>query len=184
MLKGLCREKTGQTDRKYVLESQKTLNGRPTWRGFSFSSIQWNKNKTQWEIIDTKNQVTTLSMRSKEFPIGEGIWNLESKDICLENPDGNKLKLMLSNCGQYEYSCSDGSCIPIQKKCDFVPNCWDEENCQLLNDEKMKGYDSNLPEIVLDEKGNILRKIVKISITIKETRLSCFNVKTNCLISR
>ena len=116
--------------------------------------------------------------------MGESIWELESNGICSENPDSNKIKLRLSNCGQYEYSCSDGSCIPIQKKCDFVPNCWDEENCQLLNDEKMKGYDSNLPEIVLDEKGNILRKIVKISITIKETRLSCFNVKTNCLISR
>ena len=107
----------------------------------------------------------------KEFPIGEGIWDLESKDICLKHPQDNKLKLMFSNCGQLEYSCSDGTCIPIEKKCDFVPHCWDrgdELNCQLLNEENMEDYDSNLPAIALDEIGNILKKVIKLSITIKE----------------
>ena len=78
---------------------------------------------------------------------------------------------MFSNCGQFEFSCSDGTCIPIEKKCDFIPNCWDkgdETNCQLLNDENMQDYDSNIPDIVLDKRGNILKKIVKVSTTIKE----------------
>ena len=32
----------------------------------------------------------------------------------------------------------------------------------------MQGYDSNIPDIVLDKSGNILKKIVKVSTTIKE----------------
>ena len=163
--------KTGKTDRKYVLHPQNTLNGRPTWRGFTSNSIQWNNNKTQWEITDAQSKDPIFSTKMQAFPVGEGIWDLESEDICSEHPDGNKLKLMLSNCGQYEFSCSDGTCIPIEKKCDFVPNCWDrgdEIDCQLLNDENMQDYDSNIPDIVLDKRGNILKKIVKVSMTIKE----------------
>ena len=122
-LKGMCVEKKGDIDRKFVLKTKNTVNGRPRWTGFLSSSIQWNQNKTQWEIINTKSNDTIASMRNKKFPVGEGIWYLELNDICLENPKGNKLTLMLSNCGQYEYSCSDGTCIPIEKKCDFAPNC-------------------------------------------------------------
>ena len=120
---------------------------------------------------DEERNETIASMRNKEFPVGEGVWFLESSDICLENPNGNKLQLMLSKCGKYEYSCSDGTCIPIQKKCNFVPDCWDngdEMNCQLLNNESMEGYDSHFPDIGLDEKGNILKKTIKVSIEIKE----------------
>ena len=69
-----------------------------------------------------------VSIKMQVFPVGKGIWDLESKDICSEYPDGNKLKLMLSNCGQYEFSCSDGTCIPIEKKSDFIPNCWDKRD--------------------------------------------------------
>ena len=77
---------------------------------------------------------------------------------------------MFSNCEQFEFSCSDGTCIPIQNKCDFVPDCWDnrdELNCQLINNKNMEGYDSNLPDIVLDNNGKIMRKILKVSITIE-----------------
>ena len=41
-------------------------------------------------------------------------------------------------------------------------------NCQLLNSEKMVGYDSNLPDIVLDKTGNLFKKTIKVSTTIKE----------------
>jgi len=170
-LKGMCVEKEGNIDRKYVMKPKNIKDKRPTWRGFSANSIQWNENKTRWEINETENNETIASLRKKDFPVGEGIWDIESDNICLEKPKNDKLKLMLSNCGQYEFSCSDGTCIPIEKKCDFVPNCWDkgdEMNCQLVNNEDMEGYDSNIPDIDLDETGNILKKIIKVSTTIKE----------------
>ena len=104
--------------------------------------------------------------------MGKGIWELEFS-ICKQNTDGLKVHLMFSNCGQFEFSCSDGTCIPIEKKCDFVPDCWDkgdEINCQLLNNKDMEDYDSNLPDIVLDNQGKIVKKMLKVSVTIKEIK--------------
>ena len=139
-LRGMCPEKNGEIiDRKYVLRLENILNGRPAWRGFSSNSIQWNNNRTRWEITNTGGNKMIASSLSKEFPVGKGIWELGSSNICQENAVSLKVELMFSNCGQFEFSCSDGTCIPIQKKCNFVPDCWDngdEIDCQLLNKNK------------------------------------------------
>ena len=173
-LRGMCAENKGEIiDRKYVLRLENILNGRPAWRGFSSNSIQWSNNKTRWEITNTARDEIIVSFAAKEFPIGKSIWELESSNICQENTEGLKVELMFSNCGQFEFSCSDGTCIPIQKKCNFVPDCWDkgdEIDCQLLNNKDMGGYDSNLPDIVLDSKGKIMKKMLKPSVTIEEIK--------------
>ena len=53
-LRGMCPEKNGEIiDGKYVLRLENILNGRPAWRGFSSNSIQWNNNRTRWEITNT-----------------------------------------------------------------------------------------------------------------------------------
>ena len=107
---------------------------------------------------------------NNEFPLGGNIWKLESEDICDEKPKAS-LFLMLSKCNFFEYSCSDGSCIPIEKKCNFVPDCWDgadEQHCEILSVEKMKGYKSDRPDIILNEARDIVKKPVNISITITD----------------
>ena len=71
------------------------------------------------------------------------------------------------------FSCSDGTCIPIENKCNFVPDCWDkgdEIDCQLLRKRNMEGYDSNLPDIVIKNEGKLLKKMVRVSITIEEIK--------------
>ena len=167
-LRGMCEENSEIIDKRYVLRLESTLNGRPSWSGFSSNNIQWNKNKTRWELTNRNTNEIIASMKNKAFPVGEGIWALGSNNICIENQD--RVILVLSNCGEYEFSCSDGTCIPIQKKCDFVPDCWDkgdELNCRLLNDESMEDYESSIPDIVLDDAGKIVKKTVRLSVTIK-----------------
>jgi hypothetical protein len=53
---------------------------------------------------------------------------------------------MLSKFNDTEYSCADGSCIPILEKCNFVPNCRDvkdEESCPKLSFRNAGGYKSD-----------------------------------------
>ena len=53
------------------------------------------------------------------------------------------------------------------------PDCWDkgdETNYQLLNNKDMEDYDSNLPDIVLDNQGKIMKKKLKVSVTIIEIK--------------
>ena len=170
-LKGMCTEKGKSVDRKFVMRLENTLNRRPTWRGFSSSSIQWNNEMTRWEMTDTTTEEVIASLSSREFPVGEGMWKLHSRNTCIKPPNNLEQKLMFSNCGQFEYTCSDGTCIPIHKKCDFVPDCFDkgdEKNCQLLHNENLEDYDSNIPDIILDKSGKIQKKNIKISLLIKE----------------
>ena len=64
-LKGMCEEKETSIDRKYVLRLKDNVNTRPVWQGFLSNNIEWNNNKTRWEIIDTGNSKTIASLRKK-----------------------------------------------------------------------------------------------------------------------
>ena len=144
-------------------------------RGKDIQPIAFNgiRIEPDGSLPNTARDKIIASSVAKEFPIGKNLWELESSIICKENTYSLKVYLMFSNCGQFEFSCSDGTCIPIQKKCDFVPDCWDkgdEINCQLLNNKNMEDYDSNLPDIFLDNEGKIVKKMLKVSVTIKEIK--------------
>ena len=76
---------------------------------------------------------------------------------------------MMSKGSKLEYSCSDGSCIPIGWKCNYVPDCWDggeEENCTILHLENMGGYKQESPDIDFDDARDIIKKHVMISTNI------------------
>ena len=172
-LKGLCAKTVDIIDRKYVLQTMRVLHGLPVWKGFSSSLIQWNVSSQRWEIFDSDSNKVMASLTTKvDFPTGANSWQLEGENIChLPSTPESGLKLMLSSCGRFEYSCSDGTCIPIESKCDFIPDCWDkgdEKHCHLLNMENMGDYDNDLPAIVLDDDGGIVKKKVKLSVIIED----------------
>ena len=79
------------------------------------------------------------------------------------------MRLMFSKCSKSEYSCSDGSCIPLSWKCNYIPDCWDggdEENCTILRLEGMENYDSFSPNVWFDRQGKIGRAPIRISVNI------------------
>ena len=67
-----------------------------------------------------------------------------------DSPACNNMKpynitLKLSGCGEEEFTCSDGQCIDINKRCDQIVHCRDEsdeEDCRLLV--LKKGYNKNI----------------------------------------
>ena len=82
------------------------------------------------------------------------------------------MTLMLSRCSKDEFPCTEGSCIPLTKKCDFARECsdgYDEIDCLTL-DEKWLGtsYDSSLPHIVPNIDGKLSTTPVNVSLTIEE----------------
>ena len=145
------------------------MNGLPVWKEFSSSLIQGDETSQRWEISDNDSNQVMASLNTKvDFPTGANSWKLEGENACHL---ASNLKLMLSSCGHFEYSCSDGACIPIESKCNFIPDCWDkgdEKHCRLLNMENTGDYDDNLPAVVLDDDGDIVKKKVKISVIIED----------------
>ena len=73
--------------------------------------------------------------------------------------------MMLSMCKEFEFSCSDGSCIHIDLKCNYVADCFDnsdENECSTLNLEGMETYDVGILDIFTNKE----KKIINMSIDI------------------
>ena len=170
-MKGLCvTEKKNSIDSKYVFRPKNLIDGRPIWKGHSSSMINWSEEKQRWVLSNRISKEVIASMRGESpFPIGNNKWELHSENTCEDQSGNNQLQLKFSKCKMLEYSCSDGTCIPIELKCNFVPDCFDggdEKQCPVLMKSYLEGYKSDLPHIKVDKKGQIIKKYVEISIDI------------------
>ncbi|XP_045131153.1 uncharacterized protein LOC123516112 [Portunus trituberculatus] len=89
-----------------------------------------------WVWHNTITNVTMAVLRSEhndEFPVGRLTW--EAKEEVCQDPPGDRI-LTLSSCTKDEFTCTDGFCIPFQKRCDLKFDCedkTDESFCDIIN---------------------------------------------------
>ena len=60
------------------------------------------------------------------------------------------ITLKLTGCADHEFTCDDGQCVDIGKRCDQIINCRDEsdeQDCSIL--ELKSGYNKMIPPFVL-----------------------------------
>ena len=77
--------------------------------------------------------------------LGRTSWMIERDSPACNNMKPYNITLKLSGCGEEEFTCSDGQCIDINKRCDQIVHCRDEsdeEDCRLLV--LKKGYNKNI----------------------------------------
>ena len=77
--------------------------------------------------------------------LGRSSWLIESDHSACNNMLPYTATLKLCGCGEDEFTCSDGQCINITRRCDQIVHCRDksdEEDCRLLVLEK--GYKKNI----------------------------------------
>lgn len=77
------------------------------------------------------------------MPMGRRLWHLETT-VC--NQLSGSRTLVLTPCLSTSYTCDDGTCIPLQHRCDFKYDCLDrsdEANCDIIS--KPVDYKLDLP---------------------------------------
>ena len=115
--------------------------------GITSSQISFNYAANLWELNVRGKKEKTVGRADTGFDslmLGRTSWMIESDSpACNNRPYTTSLKL--SGCGEEEFTCSDGQCINIAKRCDQIVNCMDEsdeEDCRLLV--LKKGYKKNI----------------------------------------
>ena len=137
-LRGLCQD--SRHDRVYILEKDGQL--KPFFKGLSTTIIRWNSTKLHWHLdhLRYKTQGFFYDETKKEYPIGRRQWLLDDRKCDLND---DLTWLTLTSCSQSEYTCTDGTCIPLEYRCDLKADCIDrsdEEDCRKVTIWKIIKY--------------------------------------------
>ena len=135
--------------------------------GYQSASITY-RNK-QWVLSDSRKNVTAkTNATQKSYALGKNNWTI-SGDRCSGAEEYATL-LKLSACKEDEFTCNDGHCVKMKKRCDQLKHCSDgsdEMGCKLLDLDE--GYNKLIPPLLIDGKAVlvnvslILHKIVAIN---------------------
>ena len=92
--------------------------------------------------------------------------------VCNDDKTNLQMDLILSKCKDGEFSCNDGTCIDINKKCNIVNDCFDSSDeimCSLLS---MKDYGADynpfMADISFGENDSIIPENINISMNLEK----------------
>ena len=93
--------------------------------------------------ITQKNELQNdyLKLNNSIFPYPNGLQEWTEYVDSTETPE--KLKLFLSACDATQFTCADGSCVSLSRRCDNTPHCEDrsdEQDCTVLDEGVLKRY--------------------------------------------
>ena len=174
--------------------------------GKTATRIFYDDTSGQWVLTNEVFNVTAVSRASKiSYLLGKHKWTISNDAFeCNEGKPYTTL-LKLSGCAEDEFTCDDGQCIKMERRCDQVtgkePNCRDESDengCKLIVFKN--NYNKNIPPIGDAKDGSpiptdvsitmVLMKVVEIeeedhsihlqfqiSFSWKENRVKYLNLK-------
>ena len=164
-----------------TLYSPKQLPGNPNSMillGQYRSRIEYNDTTYQWILTDAKYNVSAISLAFKHsYLIGKHEWTISidskySRPECKPGDTAYTTYMKLTGCTEDEFTCDDGQCIKMKRRCDQVtgeePDCRDksdEKGCQLLVFKDEEGYNPKIPPFE-SRRGDVIPAPVNISITL------------------
>ena len=87
----------------------------------------------KWILKSSHHAMEAFSLATKtSFVIGKNNWTISKDDLkCNRGQPYNKT-LKLTGCAEDEFTCDDGQCIKMERRCDQVtgkePNCREESD--------------------------------------------------------
>ena len=187
-LRGLCKDLS--FDREYFY----TINelGKQVFQGRTSSVIQYNSTSSLWLLSDIKDNTSLITSASPRESFLLGLHQVSFKqakeDKCFQDKIFQPIKF--TSCKEGFFTCNDGVCIPMSKRCDQTAHCEDksdEKNCKLVIIEE--NYNKNIAPFTVDPdneqieavKVNVSSEIIDI-LNINEVE-QAFEVKFRLFLS-
>ncbi|XP_069163863.1 uncharacterized protein [Procambarus clarkii] len=139
-VRGLCANSI--LDKILFLRDYK--NNKPQFSGSFYTVISWDTDIMTWKLRSRGHRNLSGSMQimvPNEYPVGIHKWTVTG-DKCMHS----EMDMLITACGEGEYTCSDGTCIGKTKRCDLVADCpdmSDELNCNMV--QVPNGYSVEMP---------------------------------------
>ncbi|XP_050740132.1 uncharacterized protein LOC127010309 isoform X2 [Eriocheir sinensis] len=138
-MRGLCEDQDPKAS-WFVLHQREGQ--KPSFRGFTKYVIVPERDgesgrEDSWQLVNQwiNKTVAVHHAHDVSYPLGTREWRLVTDyDVCGEEKDTPHL-LSLSACHDTEFTCGDGTCVPLSQRCDLRVNCpdnTDEIGCEKL----------------------------------------------------
>ena len=132
------------------------------------TSIDYDHKKMLWMMNVVNSNVTGRSTASHEsVTLGKSLWTIVGDRGCNKESHSYKVELKMSGCKNGNFTCYDGQCISMAKRCDQVPNCRDhsdEKDCNVLVLEE--GYNKRVPPVGKSVEDKLTPVPVRVSLTL------------------
>ena len=147
--KGLCEMTI--IDTRYSFSEHNVLERKITKKRAYVGSTGWklfhNTLTKEWQLVHPFYRDNSLTMINKDvLPVGKQKW-LIANDTCNEGKTNTK-SLLLSPCRDDQFTCDDGKCIELSKRCNNLEECddvSDETNCKTVYVDEKKYLKSKPP---------------------------------------
>ena len=147
------------------------LDGELAYYGNSKTRAKFLEGENQWKLEMSLYNTTALSDEiDGRFMLGKQNWTVEGDSKKCHFGKPYEIELKLTGCKDGEFTCDDGQCINMERRCDQVtgkePDCRDksdEKGCKLIVFEG--NYNKITPPIESDN-GIVIPTDVSISITL------------------
>ena len=116
-LLGACSHLQDIVDVQYIVDMEKNsedIGNGIVFYGFKKTKILLDKSSNRWKVLSLDNNTEILVLADKaRLPIGPKEW-IVPEDICRDGKTTRRL--VLTSCNETEFSCNDGTCIPIEER--------------------------------------------------------------------
>ena len=129
------------------------------------TSFEYDTDRRGWKLIVPNSNVTGSSKAAHHtYALGKHNWTITGDHGCSSKSEEYTTELKLSGCKEGNFTCNDGQCVSMEKRCDQLPDCRDysdEIDCKILV--LKKDYNKNVPPVSVNS-GK--KEMVNVSVSI------------------
>ena len=145
-LRGLC--PGSAVDVHYTPMNKRTDIREMKLHGLTQTLIRFVEQDKMWTLDVTQSNVTGTSTASfASFTLGKHNWTIKGDKGCSSGAT-YVTELKMSGCQDGNFTCNDGQCVSMDRRCNQLPDCRDESdemNCEIL---VLKvGYNKKVPPV-------------------------------------